>query len=339
MGELRCSSSAHTHSTQQHTGRSALLALLPNARVAAIMIKRAGQLIEASRRGLVDDVLILLSYPHELSPDETNANGRTALMAAAQGNHHSCATALLNKGAAINLADENGNTALHVAAINGHSTMVTLLIRRRANIDALTSRAKTPFSLALATGAHEAARILACSGCTVPSGSSQMQEFRDHAKFMDRRARWLKTKQVLALLDMLERTPRSQWTEAFRLEWPNTLRDLQTAQIAQEEEDHVIDEGIANMVSARKAAKQLLEAREQRRQRQEREVEERAAEAERERLEEQRRFERAVSTTSRQLCARVGVEHAVLVLAHSWSRKRRRPRRQLGRRRRPTSER
>ena len=77
----------------------------------------------------------------------------------------------MNKGASIDFADENCNTALHIAALNGNCAMINLLVRRGANINAVTRKAKTPFALACQGGAAEAARILACTGCSIPIGS------------------------------------------------------------------------------------------------------------------------------------------------------------------------
>ena len=247
------------------------------------------QLLDAVSRGKSDDVRILLGYPYQVSADAASANGRTGLMTAAQTNHCECATILLNGGASVNFADACGNTALHTAALHGHCSMISLLIRHGADIDAVTSKAKTAFALSIASGAAEAARTLACAGCMVHAGSTQMQMYRESAKYMDRRVRWPKTKQVLALLDLLERTPRNDWSSAFQSEWPEILQGIQERQRLQEAEDQILEQGWQTMMKAREAAAKLKGAKEARQRREEREAEARQREAQRELEEAERR--------------------------------------------------
>ena len=150
------------------------------------------QLLLAAERGSQDDLQLLLNYPNDISPDACTANGRTALMAAASHNHCRCAEVLMNKGASIDFADENCNTALHVAALNGNCAMINLLVRRGANINAVTRKAKTPFALACQGGAAEAARILACTGCSIPIGSSATERSETRSSNeAQRRTSWI----------------------------------------------------------------------------------------------------------------------------------------------------
>ena len=238
------------------------------------------QLLLAAERGSQDDLQLLLNYPNDISPDACTANGRTALMAAASHNHCRCAEVLMNKGASIDFADENCNTALHVAALNGNCAMINLLVRRGANINAVTRKAKTPFALACQGGAAEAARILACTGCSIPIGSSAMEEYRKQAKFMDRSARWLKTKQVLALLDNLEKIAPPDWADWFHHEWPAVLSELSAGQKIEKEQDAVVDRAVLRVAEAREAAFNMKAAAERmRKNREQREAEEAAAKA------------------------------------------------------------
>ena len=62
-----------------------------------------------------------------------------------------------------------------------------------------------------------------------------MDEYRRLAQFMDRKATWLKTKQVLALLDNLEKVAPPDWGDWFRHEWPAVLSDISATQTEEEQ--------------------------------------------------------------------------------------------------------
>lgn len=47
-----------------------------------------------------------------------------------------------------------------------------------------------------------------------------INEYRKLAKYMDREAKRLNTRQVLALLDNLEKVASSDWSAWFEHEWP-----------------------------------------------------------------------------------------------------------------------
>ena len=251
------------------------------------------QLLLAAERGHADDLQLLLNYPNDMLPDACTSTGRTALHTAALHNHTSCADVLLNKGAKIDFADQNCTTALHIAALNGNVACITLLIRRGANINAVTrvrplnarcwacarpsralahadppcravscraQKAKTPFALACQGGSAESARILACTGCHVPIGTTMMDEYRKQAKFMDRKASWIKTKQVLALLDNLEKVKPPDWGDWFRNEWPAVLSDIDADHKVEKEEFKAIEMAMQHTMIAREQAMKMKAA-------------------------------------------------------------------------------
>ena len=123
-----------------------------------------------------------------------------------------------------------------------------------------SQKAKTPFALACQGGCAEAARILACTGCYIPIGTTVMDEYRRLAKFMDRKAAWLKTKQVLALLDNLEKVAPPDWGDWFRHEWPAVLSDIATTQKEDEEVDQAITVAIERTTNARMVAMKMQAA-------------------------------------------------------------------------------
>ena len=64
-------------------------------------------------------------------------NGRTALIAAAEGGHEQLVTQLINSGVNVNLKKNNGISALHLEAQNGHLQNVRAISQQADNIDAL----------------------------------------------------------------------------------------------------------------------------------------------------------------------------------------------------------
>ena len=133
-----------------------------------------------------------------------------------------------------------------------------------------------------------------------------MDEYRKQAKFMDRKASWLRTKQVLALLDNLEKVAPPDWSDWFRAEWPAVLSELDTQQKEEKEELEAIDKAIAHTMAAQETASRMRAASAaQKKNRLKRQAEEEAARlaaeqaAQREKLriekEEQQAAERAAA--------------------------------------------
>ena len=142
-------------------------------------------------------------------------------------------------------------------------------------------KAKTPFALACQGGSAEAARILACTGCHIPIGTTMMDEYRKQAKFMDRKASWIKTKQVLALLDNLEKVKPPDWGDWFRNEWPAVLSDIDADHKTEVEEVKAIEMQVQHTMVAREQAMKMKAASQaQKRNRLKAEVAEAAAKAE-----------------------------------------------------------
>ena len=150
---------------------------------------------------------------------------RRALVVAAAAGHSRCCEYLVMQGADVDLVDERtGTTALHEATSRGHLGCVAALLKvpsREADINIRSSTAKTAFALACQHGQAECAVLLVLAGCD--TGPANMNHFRDLATFMDKDAAWLRTKKVLALLDLLERHERPQWPEALGREWHTVL--------------------------------------------------------------------------------------------------------------------
>ncbi len=89
-----------------------------------------------------------------------------------------------------------------------------------------------------------------------------MDEYRRLAKFMDRTASWIKTKQVIALLDNLEKVARPDWGDWFRQEWPAVLSDIAAAHKEEQETHLAITEAMERTASARQVALRMKAASE-----------------------------------------------------------------------------
>jgi ankyrin repeat protein len=87
-------------------------------------------------------------------------NGRRALNYAALRNDTAMITALLDAGAAINLANRSGFTPLHHAGEAGSKEAATLLIAKGASLTLRNVRHQTPIETAMAFHHPEVAEIL-----------------------------------------------------------------------------------------------------------------------------------------------------------------------------------
>ncbi len=85
--------------------------------------------------------------------NQTDSNGKTALMLASEKGYESVIRELLYERATIDLPDKTGNTALMLAAANGYSDIVRNLLREGANFNSRNDNGDTAFTLA-ASGGH-----------------------------------------------------------------------------------------------------------------------------------------------------------------------------------------
>ena len=98
-------------------------------------------------------------------------NGRTALIAAAEGGHEQLATELINSGVNVNLKKNNGISALHLEAQNGHLQNVQAILQQADNINALApynfKKDYTPLIFAAMKGHKQVVSLLLQSGANV----------------------------------------------------------------------------------------------------------------------------------------------------------------------------
>lgn len=90
--------------------------------------------------------------PHQENVNEPAADGRTALMLAAGEARHELVSALVARGAAINLRNDRGGSALMYAASGGDERSVALLLTRGAEVNARARNGWTALTLASARG-------------------------------------------------------------------------------------------------------------------------------------------------------------------------------------------
>jgi len=89
-------------------------------------------LISEALKGKTQTVMRLITNGNMNYQDK---NGRTALIAAAEGAHKDLVSQLINAGVNVNLQKPNGITALHLEAQNGHLRNVQGLLQKRADIN------------------------------------------------------------------------------------------------------------------------------------------------------------------------------------------------------------
>ena len=111
--------------------------------------------------------------------DAADADGATALMAAAATDHGDTLVALLAAGAKLEAKDNDGWTALHYAVTNGNFSILDKLIEARANVNAAANDKYSALMMALASGRGGIAEKLMKAGAkwpaTWPDGASAVQ--------------------------------------------------------------------------------------------------------------------------------------------------------------------
>jgi ankyrin repeat protein len=95
-----------------------------------------------------------------VSPDESDEYGRTALIFAVMFDNVPIGQMLVSNGANLNFHDKLGKTALHWAAERGSSDMLRLLLDAKAMVDAQNAQGLTPLMVAASNGRAEAVRLL-----------------------------------------------------------------------------------------------------------------------------------------------------------------------------------
>jgi ankyrin repeat protein len=101
---------------------------------------------------------------HGVDVNLSTADGKTALMLAAQQGRVDLIRALLDAGATINLTNTRGGTALMYAAVVGDPATVKLLLLRGATINTQSSNGWTALMIAAVKGYDELVRLLLARG-------------------------------------------------------------------------------------------------------------------------------------------------------------------------------
>lgn len=95
-----------------------------------------------------------------VSPDESDEYGRTALVYAVMFDNAPIGQMLVDYGAKLDIRDKLGDTALYWAAARGNSDMLRLLLNAKATVDAPNRQGITPLMVAARNGRTEAVRLL-----------------------------------------------------------------------------------------------------------------------------------------------------------------------------------
>ena len=92
----------------------------------------------------VETVVLLLEV--EADVEAQTLEGRTPLLAAAEGNFRQVAELLLEAGADVNVQDATGNTCCHLAAKGGHTRFIQFLATKEALMSLQVRRVTGAFS-------------------------------------------------------------------------------------------------------------------------------------------------------------------------------------------------
>ncbi|MBR6976760.1 MAG: ankyrin repeat domain-containing protein, partial [Ottowia sp.] len=121
---------------------------------------------KASELGSVFDVDKALDSG--VGVDATDAEGRTALMLAVQGESVNVLRHLFDKGAAINARDKSGATALMYAARHGQTpgaqVAIKMLLDRGADVNATDNQGRTALAIAREQGHDTIVELLRAAG-------------------------------------------------------------------------------------------------------------------------------------------------------------------------------
>jgi uncharacterized protein len=94
------------------------------------------------------------------NPNNSDREGRPALVLAAINGDTLITKMLLDAKARVNAPDKEGNTALHWAAKRGHEDVVLLLLAAKAPVDAQNREGATPLMLAAGAGQTAVLKML-----------------------------------------------------------------------------------------------------------------------------------------------------------------------------------
>lgn len=96
-------------------------------------IRSPATIWQMCRRGDLDGVQQFAGAKGDLN--ESNKNGQTPLMYAAEEGFTDICRFLISKGALVNAVSLSGSTPLNLAALKGHADVTSLLINHGANVD------------------------------------------------------------------------------------------------------------------------------------------------------------------------------------------------------------
>ncbi|MCJ1292939.1 hypothetical protein MMC34_004492 [Xylographa carneopallida] len=114
----------------------------------------------AARNDDRDTILSILDTNPDIDINCVDWKGKTPLLLAVEGEHHSTARLLAKRHARQDIADADGRLPLHVAAEWGYDSVVKDLVRVAKNCDLKNSKGETPLCLAAAKGHEKVVEVL-----------------------------------------------------------------------------------------------------------------------------------------------------------------------------------
>ena len=108
---------------------------------------------------------------------KTSGDGAILLSWAARTGNEAVVKVLVEKGAAVDSADQSGRTPLSWAAENGQEAVAKVLVEKGAAVDSADEDGRTPLSWAAENGQEAVVKVLVEKGAAVDSAVMGCREW------------------------------------------------------------------------------------------------------------------------------------------------------------------
>ena len=121
-------------------------------------------LLDASKRGHVDKIKIIITNNKKVNINYQNKYGHTPLMCATMHNHYDVVQVLINEGADVDIVDINGNTTFLLAVQCGHVDIIKYLLTKKVDIGGKNNMGLTALMIAADRCHQDVVKLLMNTG-------------------------------------------------------------------------------------------------------------------------------------------------------------------------------
>lgn len=129
-----------------------------------------------------DSLSVQRMVEHGACVEAADAEGTTAVMAAAAEGHVEVIDVLLMRNAQINAANKQGDTALHFAVRSNEAEVVTYLLQKGADVNACNEMGITPLMVAAWSGFDNLVQQLLAAGADTEAVDEDGKNAASHAR-------------------------------------------------------------------------------------------------------------------------------------------------------------